>query len=384
VATIALVSGGSILSRIASFALLVYAARALNLRDFGFYSIVTALSIGIANTLVVGIGDMLSGTAVRSPQNLRVLSRLSVTLSATGIIGAAFAATLADRQVTIFLACVVLLLTTVSTMYAMQVLRGISGPISAALCGYVLPSLVRIAVVFVPSGGLSLGSLLCLTAGATAFTALPATLITLFRMRKLVNPIGNHKTVDLRAALAIGVTWLVLNQADIVAISLTAGLSESGSFTPAMRLFEALGAFAIAAKFLSTRSAFEGSGGPKKPILLTLLLYIPAAIVMVLVGSKIVEYMLGDENAWSLSISIGLALSYLFSSIASVLIQFQVSAGKWRNITKGSIAVIVLTLTILPPLTYLFGIKGAVLGDLAIFSVWALMLSRGLWKARST
>lgn len=393
VSGIGIITGGSILSRVATFVLLVFAARTLELRDFGLYALITGVTIGIANTIAVGIGDMIASSAVRDlSQVKRTNSTIAAAVTTSCILFLVALAVGWNLEWLITLASVMLLfVTTTVSMFEMQVLRGVKGGNHAALFGYYLPAFARFLIVLVIAGDTPLKLLLVATAAASAIPALSAAVYTYHAVATSRIPQRSDRSaggnVSISSALAIGCTWLVLNQADVAVLSIYLGAEATGSFTPTMRIFEALTAFAIAAKFSSTRSTFSPSSegaAAASPIRITLLLYLPACIVLVLFGDRITYYILGESQLWSPELAVLLAVTYLFASVASVLIQYQIGLRRWRYVGCASIATIASMAVLMPVLVTSFGFIGAVSADAIVFGIWAMLLKSGvvIWKRK--
>ena len=370
--SMSIVASGSVMSRVSSFLLLAYAARILSLSEFAIFAMVIASTISFANLFVAGLGDMIAGTAVRDPQRLQRSAKVAIAAS----FGSVFLGILSEAltaHYSIVLATTSLFAATFVSATTMQTLRGVCSGSEAGIYGFYLPAAMRVTILLLPGNLFNLTSLIGAVALTAAVAGTASALKTSHAVHRAVAQVNSRvgkAVVNLQSAAVLGVVYLVLNQADTWAVSTTIGLEAAGTFIPQMRLFEALGALAIATKFTSTKQSFESRITRMSPIKHLLASYTLAASLLIVFGGHLTALILGESATWSYLNAVLLAAAYGFSSVSSVIIQYCIADHEWGKICSAGILTICVAALTLTTLTQLLGLLGVVVADLLIFGVW--------------
>jgi hypothetical protein len=271
-------------------------------------------------------------------------------------------------------------------MIAMQMLRATSAT-SAGLFGYYLPAAGRLIPVMLLPGRTDLLTISLAVAATTILPACCAMVRVQIALANSASPDSGRehmKRASLPAAAVLGWSYFVLNQCDIIALAMFVSVESSAQFVPQMRIYEALGAFAIAVKVVFTREAFLNPGASSwRHARLAVALYALFALPAVFLGAYVADYMLGSDARWDVLIAIMLTTTYLFATIATFVVQRAVAQGCWASIYRGSIAMHFVALCGMPVLAITLGAVGVALGDLLLFGAWTLGIVSGLRKENS-
>jgi len=362
------------------------ASHSLRPHAFGSYVLIFAIAISAANLLSVGAGNIIAFWVRKGGPGPNRLNRWICALSFVLIVVVAITQ-IAFPSRSDIVSTVGLAIGSVLCIVSMQALRGAGRLTLSPIAGFYLPSGFQVVAAFSLWHQASLSSFLF---AMSLCYLLPPFLIALPQLRETVMHHNSDAAFTISvtlsiSALALSVMFFILGQADIVSLTVFRGATTTGHYTPEMRSFEALTAWAIAFAFFGT--ARFGSGSPSEQrrylsrlTLAALMGFFPCALALLLFGRSILLVVFGSTSSWSYPLAVAFSVGYALSVCGSIAIQTLLANAQGRGILALSITVSVVCIPMVALATSFLGQTGAGFANAisyAGYGIGAYLLARG-------
>ncbi|HSY39226.1 MAG TPA: hypothetical protein VLA79_06845 [Polyangia bacterium] len=371
--TVAFVAGCSIFSRASTAIVLVIAAHGLSTADLGLFATLFGVAIAAAYVLASTTGNTLAYWARAQPENATKTAGILLAISVVGLaLSLPFYLGAGGGEVTaIVIATVLLLVGGVVGTVLMQLLRGLGHLKLAVSAGFLVPSVLRLALSLALISDASVARMLAASSAAAAIGGIVGALLILFPLVAPDRGAGSTYELSVGLSLAagmVGVMWFLMGQLDLTSLTLLHGSEAGGEYAPTMRAFEAMNALGLAVAFVSIR-ALAGAAPEaavariKEVIRPSLVLYAVVTAPLLIFGHSILGFLLGGDVFWSPAAVVALAIGYGGNLVMALCFETFASQRAKHLLVQVALATALFALLLTPALVARWGIAGAAFGN---------------------
>lgn len=380
----AVVAGSSLVSRFLALAVLVPAARCLNVGDFGAFVLVIGVSGSVGGVVGSAIADLVASGAVLHPvRTWRRTALCTAALAASGLVGAVCVA-LVRGDVAVWLTTALLATTGLAPFIVMHLLRGSGRPGLGACLAFVVSPVVRLGavVVLAASGGGDLRRVLTALLWAAIACALLSCAVVWcdrpsgHRKPETGGPIVAPSPLALVAGVAVAIAFTLVGQAAPLSLSAFLGDPATGRFVPTARVCEAITAVGVGYQFVASRRAVDLSR-PQVPVRVVGLLatsFGAATLVVLLVAPWALPVLLGPGHDLDVVVAMALVPAYFCTMMSAAEIQRLFLVRRHQRIVFASVLAAVTTAVCTPVATAWLGADGAAGATAAAALAWWVAL----------
>jgi hypothetical protein len=382
-AEVLFVAGSSIFSRASTAVVLVIAADRLSTAGLGLFATLFGIAIAAAYVIASTGGNTLAYWIRANPHRARLTSEVAMLVSLAGLalsvpvyLGLDF-----GGVAEIVAATLLLLVAGVVTTVSMQVLRGLGHLKLAVSAGFIVPSVLRLALSLALVGGVSVARMLAASSVAAAVGGLVGAGLILYAQRTHLATTDTSYALSVGLSLAagtVGVMWFLMGQLDLTSLTLLRGSEAGGEYAPTMRAFEAMNALGLAIAFVSIRSLAGAVPAVavariKRLIPPSLALYALMTLPLLLFGHGLLDDLLGERVFWSGAAVLALAFGYGGNLVMALCFETLASQSHKLLLVRVAVATIAIALLITPILVALWGISGAAFGNSVSYFLGGLL-----------
>lgn len=350
------VGGGFALTRSSMLFTIALLARSLTRAEFPGTLVVLTIAGATAGYVGGAVGDALTVSFASSRRTTVLL------VNAVRALGASTAVAGFATQ-SVVTSAVAFVLITAQTQVAMSTWRARDAPAMASAIGHWAPALSRLAAAFLAGSSMDFYLLACL-----------GMLLTSSYVR--VTPLSSepYSARALWTGLVLGLTYLTLQQSDVVALGVLGHREAVASYVPSMRLLEAasLGT-TILAFYVPGRARRTSVRATRRLSRYAFASYLICGGLVVLVGPHIIGPLLDDQATWRWALAGPLFAGYLLLAPAALWLQRLVIQGCVRAIALLGCATAAANVSLLVALVPRYGAIGAAVANGISYGVLSLL-----------
>ncbi len=354
--------------------MLVIAARRLSTGGLGVFATLFGVAIAAAYVLASTSGNILAYWTRANPTTTRRAARIVLLAGTSSLVLSLPLYLGAGRQHIVLetvLATLTLLIAGLAATIALQLLRGAGRLVLGVTAGFLVPSVLRLALSLMLPAHVVVTQMLAACAVAASIGALTGSIGLLVLKHAAVHMPDFTYRWSVRLSLAagtVGLMWFALGQIDLTSLTIIRGSTAGGEYAPTMRAFEAMNALGLAVALVSIRalagvSADTAVARMRRIVPPSLALYALLTLPLLFFGHDVLTRLLHRHVFWSLIPVICLALGYGGNLVMAVCFETLASQRATSHLLRLALIVLAASLILTPLAVACFGITGAALGN---------------------